>query len=122
MPDHYHLILGLGEIKSLSDAIAGVSKYTARRINEHLVRQGALWEEGFYDHMLRDRKDFDGVLTYTHWNPVEGGLVEVPEAWPYSTANECFAGEIGWEWLGHLVIFPGDGLRWSTDRVPSRYW
>jgi len=80
MPDHYHLIFGLGEGRTLSDAIAGVSKYTARRIHEHLGRQGALWEEGFHDHMLRDRKDFDEVLMYTHWNPVEGGLVEVPEA------------------------------------------
>jgi len=75
MPDHYHLILVLGEVKTLSDAIAGVSKYTARRINEHVGRRGTLWEEGFYDHMLRDREDFDGVLTYTHWNPVERWLM-----------------------------------------------
>jgi REP element-mobilizing transposase RayT len=121
MPDHYHLILVLGEVKTLSDAIAGVSKYTARHINEHMGRRGTLWEEGFYDHMLRDREDFDRVLTYTHWNPVERGLVDVPEAWPYSTANERFAGEIDWEWLGHSAVFPGGGPHWSVDRVPSRY-
>lgn len=111
MPNHYHLVLGLGEIKTLSDAIAGVNKYTARRINEYLGKRGAFWEEGFYDHVLRDREDFDRVLTYTHWNPVRSGLVDVPETWPYSTANECFTGEIDWKWLGHSVVFPGGRVR-----------
>jgi len=88
MMDHYHVIIGLGEVKTLSDAIAGLSKYTARLINEHLGREGPLWEESFYDHLLRDREDFDGILAYIHWNPVERGLVQAPEDWPYSTANE----------------------------------
>jgi REP element-mobilizing transposase RayT len=121
MPDHYHLIFGLGAVKTLSDVIAGISKYTARRINEYLGKHGSLWEEGFYDHILRDREDFDGILKYTHWNPVERGLVGIPEAWLYSTANERFVDEINWEWLGHSVVFPGGGTRWSADRVSSRY-
>ena len=80
MPDHYHLIVGLGEIKSLSDAIAGVSKYTARNINQYIGRTGSLWEEGFYDHMLRGRGDFDNILEYTHRNPVKKGLIEMSVA------------------------------------------
>ena len=116
MPNHYHLIVGLGEIKSLSDAIAGVNKFTARTINQHMKRKGSLWEEGFYDHMIRDRGDFEDILEYTHRNPVEKGLVEIPEAWPYSTAHERYADEIDWEWLGHLVTFPSDGSRWCEAR------
>ena len=50
-----------------------------------------LWEEGFYDHRIRDRGDFEDILEYTHRNPVEKGLVEIPEAWPYSTAHERYA-------------------------------
>lgn len=103
MPDHYHAALALGNTKSLSDAMWSIGKYTAARINRLLGRTGGLWEEGFYDHLIRDRDDFDEVLKYVHENPVAAGLVESVELWPYSTANCRYASDIDWEWLGSSV-------------------
>lgn len=122
MPDHYHLIVGLGNVKSLSDAVAGVSKFTARRVNPLLGRDGAFWEEGFYDHMIRMRSDFDRILAYVHNNPVVAGLCSRPEDWPYSTAHRQFAHLIDRDWIG-VSVPTGGGPRapWDSGEVPAEY-
>lgn len=122
MPNHYHLLVGLGETKSLSEAMYSVDRYTASRINRFLGRQGNLWEEGFYDHAIRDRRDFDDILDYFHNNPLEAGLIESMDAWPYSTANAKYADEIDWEWLG--ISTPNAIVarhRFDRDAIPMRY-
>lgn len=100
MPDHYHVSIGLGAKKTLSQVMESIGKYTARRINELLRQEGSFWEEGFYDHLIRNREDFDRILEYMHNNPVMAGLVESPEEWPYSTANPRYAHLIDWDWIG----------------------
>ena len=112
MPDHYHMILGLGNVKTLSEAIGSVDRFVARRINALIGAEGRFWQEGFYDHAIRNRKEFDPILTYVHNNPVKAGLVESAELWPYSTANEQYAGKIDWEWINGEAKYPRDG--WST--------
>ena len=99
MPDHYHVVFALGETKSLSQVMESISKFTARRINQHLGQVGSFWEEGFYDHMLRDRDEFDRALAYVHHNPVEAGLVEEQGDWPHSTANPNYEHLIDWDWI-----------------------
>ncbi len=99
MPDHYHLNLGLGKKKTLSQVMESIGKFTARQINQHLGREGTFWEEGFYDHMIRNRQEFDRILEYIHNNPVAAGLVEYPEDWPYSTAHPRYAALIDWDWI-----------------------
>jgi REP element-mobilizing transposase RayT len=99
MPDHCHVNLGLGEVKTLSQVMESIGKFTARRINLHLGREGPFWEEGFYDHMIRNREEFGRTLKYIHNNPVAAGLVEYPEDWPYSTANPRYGLLIDWNWI-----------------------
>ena len=122
MPDHYHMAIGLHSAKSLSELIASLDKYTASRINRSLGRRGAFWEEGFYDHAIRDRKDFNSILDYIHNNPVAAGLIDEPEGWPYSTANPKYASEIDWDWLGPSmpeIIYAEH--RFSVNHLPNRY-
>jgi len=100
MPNHYHTVLGLADDKTLSQTVESVSKYTARRINRILGQIGKFWEEGFYDHCIREQRDYDDILEYMHGNPARNGLTEYPGSWPYSTANPKYAQLIDWEWLG----------------------
>ena len=100
MPNHYHCVIGVLEKKSLSEILESVSKYTARRINGIFDRKGQFWQDGFYDHFIRDRCDFDDILQYMHYNPVKAGLVPEPGLWPYSTAHPKYAHLIDWDWLG----------------------
>jgi REP element-mobilizing transposase RayT len=100
MPDHYHVVLGLGEGKTLQSLMASLNRHTSRRINEVLGRRGQFWEKGFYDRALRDRREFDGFLEYMHLNPVKEGFADCPGHWRFSSANAEFADLIDWEWLG----------------------
>ena len=41
-----------------------------------------LWQEGFYDRVLRDKDPTEGVIRYILENPVRAGLVDDPRAYP----------------------------------------
>lgn len=122
MPTHYHVTFGLGDVKTLSDAMYSVDRFTATSLNRILGRSGSLWEQGFYDHAIRDRVDFDGILAYIHANPVVAGLVESEEQWLYSTANVTYLAEIDWEWLGPAIPrFVSDARRFDEQTIAARY-
>jgi REP element-mobilizing transposase RayT len=93
MPDHCHVIarplpvdpvrLVSGPCFDLSDLTGSVKKYSARRINARWNRAGALWQDETYDRIIRDVREFEGTWTYIRNNPVEAGLVKVPEEYPW---------------------------------------
>ena len=122
MPGHYHVAFALGEAKPLSDVVASISRFTSARINRILGREGPFWQDGFYDHAIRDREDFEGILQYVHANPVEAGISQAPEDWPYSTASPAYAHLIDWEWLGPSFR-PSGGTRYRFDpgSLPHEY-
>lgn len=123
MPDHYHAIVGLRSARRLSSIMESINKYTARRLNGLFQREGPFWQDGFYEHLVRDRKDYDNILAYVHNNPVEAGLVDSPDAWEYSTAYAEYADEIDWEWLGPTMPEIRDCKhRFAKENVPPRYW
>ena len=76
MPDHVHWLFQLGEYMDLSAAIKRFKARSARRVNDYLHRQGALWQKSFYDHALRKDEDVQGVARYIVANPLRAGLVE----------------------------------------------
>ena len=42
---------------------------------------------GFWEHALRDERDYARHFDYIHYNPVKQGLVECPRDWPFSTIH-----------------------------------
>jgi REP-associated tyrosine transposase len=42
-----------------------------------------LWQEGYYDRVLRDDDDSAAVIRYIVNNPIRGGLVVSPVEYPY---------------------------------------
>ena len=49
-----------------------------------------VWQESFYDHVIRNRKEFVQRLNYIHCNPIRLGLAEKPENYKYSSARGKF--------------------------------
>ena len=49
-----------------------------------------LWQESFYDHVIRNRKELVERLNYIHYNPVRVGLAGKPEEYEYSSAGGKF--------------------------------
>jgi putative transposase len=49
-----------------------------------------VWQESFYDHVIRNRKEFVQRLNYILYNPVRVGLAEKLEDYKYSPATGKF--------------------------------
>ncbi len=54
----------------------------------HIARQErGLWQRRFWEHHIRDEADMAAHVQYCWVNPVKHGLVDRPEAWPYSSIH-----------------------------------
>jgi putative transposase len=47
-------------------------------------QQGQLWQGRFYDRVMRRSDDVRAIAQYILQNPVRGGLVDEPAAYPWS--------------------------------------
>ena len=50
-----------------------------------------IWQCRYWEHTIRDDRDFSAHMDYTHFNLVKHGFVEHPAAWPYSSFRRCVA-------------------------------
>ena len=70
-------------------------------------RLRGVWQRRFWEHTIRDARDFRMHLDYIHANPVKHGLVEWPRDWPWSTFHRYV--RQGWydvDWRGRIDL-PG---------------
>ena len=74
---------------------------TARARGEQPV-----WQRRFWEHLIRDDRDFSVHLDYIHRNPVRHGLVSAPRDWPQSS----FA-----DWVARGVYDPA----WGSGEMPD---
>ena len=44
-----------------------------------------IWQQRYWEHVLRDERDFANHVDYIHYNPVKHGLVGKVIDWPYSS-------------------------------------
>ena len=98
MPDHMHCIWTLPDgdvdystrwalIKSSVSHFAGLhtpagSATSTSRIKH---RAAAIWQRRFYEHQIRDERDFETHMDYVHFNPVRHGHAASAATWPFST-------------------------------------
>ncbi len=81
MPDHVHIILTplideqRHEIFSLTKIMQTIKGASARAINLQLKRDGPVWQEESFDHVLRSSEGLDAKIDYVLNNPVRKGLV-----------------------------------------------
>jgi REP-associated tyrosine transposase len=97
LPDHIHTIWKLpeGDVDySLRWSLIKqhVTRKCAERTQEVLVsqsrqkrREGTIWQRRFWEHLIRDDRDFRRHIDYIHYNPVKHGYVSKVVDWPHST-------------------------------------
>ena len=86
MPDHLHL--ATTPLKgSISDVMRNVKSYVAKEVREITRRPGPVWQDGFYDRMIRTERHFHRVADYIHENPVAANLCDVATEWRFSSAR-----------------------------------
>jgi putative transposase len=89
-----------------------------RRFTEAVVKAGvhvprhqngeyALWQRRFWEHTIRDDRDFERHVDYIHFNPVKHGLVTRMRDWPYSSFHHYVRrGVLPADWAGDFARFP----------------
>jgi putative transposase len=48
-------------------------------------RESTVWQRRFWEHTIRDDRDFATHMDYIHYNPVKHELAACPHAWAYSS-------------------------------------
>ena len=46
-----------------------------------------VWQRHFWEHTIRDERDFESHVAYIHFNPVKHGYVERAADWPHSSIH-----------------------------------
>ncbi len=94
LPEHLHCVIELppGDadyatrwrlIKmEFSKALPRTERLSAVR-----ARRGerGVWQRRYWEHLIRDERDYRAHMDYVHINPLKHGLVKTVAAWPYST-------------------------------------
>ncbi|WP_031432900.1 REP-associated tyrosine transposase [Methylomarinum vadi] len=94
LPEHLHCIWRLPEgdddypmrwrlIKShFSRSIEKGERVSGSRLRN---KERGLWQRRYWEHQIRDDRDFQRHFEYIHYNPVKHGLVTKVKEWPFSS-------------------------------------
>lgn len=79
------------------EGLVGKAHPTESRIKH---REGMIWQRRFWEHKIKDERDYRIHCDYIHYNPVKHGLVSAPVGWEYSTFHRylrdgIYSGEWG---------------------------
>jgi len=82
MPDHVHLFVRGSQGFTLGSWVGQLKQPLAKAARLSRAKT-QLWEEGFFDHVLRSNESYSQKWNYVRENPVRAGLVKSAEDWPY---------------------------------------
>ena len=78
MPDHIHGLLSLNTATySIREIISPWKRFLNRSA-------GIEWQDGFFEHRIRDQSSLEEKENYLRQNPVRANLTQRPEDWPYT--------------------------------------
>lgn len=88
MPDHVHLLMKLNEGygKSLSNWVAAFKKYNSRILSMMLDIK-PLWQENYYEHVVRKDESLKVIAEYIANNPVRKNFVREWQEYQFSKIN-----------------------------------
>ena len=94
MPEHVHFFCR-AELNGapLEIFMQKWKQWTSKRIGREIARipiatavrknKGTLWQEEFFDHVLRSTESYTQKWEYVKENPVRAGLVKKADDWPF---------------------------------------
>lgn len=121
LPDHMHCVWTLPEgDHDFPQRWRGIKMGFVRALparearSEVMARRGerGIWQRRYWEHTIRDERDYVAHVDYVHFNPVKHGYVAHPAAWPHSSFRRCVA----------MGLYPADwvGADEMSDRVGER--
>ncbi|MGD9647797.1 MAG: transposase [Pirellulales bacterium] len=84
MPDHCHFFCSpRSEAQPLQVLIGKWKEWTAKYARRRHAVSMPLWQEEFFDHVLRSQDSYEEKWNYVRANPVRARLVRMVDDWPY---------------------------------------
>lgn len=83
MPNHYHVIVAATRA-DLSHGMQRLNGCYAQRFNLRYDRVGHLFQNRYSSYVIEDENHFERAVAYVRANPVEAGLCERIEDWPWT--------------------------------------
>ncbi len=99
MPDHWHALFALREPWTLPKLMHDVMSFVGGKTSVLLRRHKTMWQDGYYDTLVKTAKQFGFVIYYIEQNPVVKGLVESPDQWNASSVTRTDLVTDPWPWL-----------------------
>jgi putative transposase len=75
--------------------------------SDHRARTGErdVWQRRFWEHQIRDERDFEAHVDYIHFNPVKHGHATAAMEWPHSSFRRYVAaGVYGEGWAANSSV------------------
>ncbi len=88
LPEHFHMLIHPEE-KDPSEIMKRIKQSFAMKylISKNLA-SGQIWQHRFWDHIIRDERDFEAHFHYIHYNPTKHGYTRRPYDWQHSSMHE----------------------------------
>jgi REP element-mobilizing transposase RayT len=83
LPNHYHLIVESSR-EALSKGMQRLNGLYAQRFNRRHDRVGHLFQNRYASYVIENEEYFERAIAYVRANPVEAGLCERIEDWPWA--------------------------------------
>jgi len=113
MSTHFHVMMTPETATGLSRGMQSLGRRYVRYFNDRYNRTGTLWEGRFRSAVILNERYWLNCLRYVEMNPVRAGVVEMPEAYRWSSYRAHAFG------TGDPLIAPHavfDALAISSDR------
>ena len=68
MPNHVHVLFMPAVGWTLSETLMSWKRFTARKINEYLAKDGAFWQKESFDTLVRSQRHFQTIINYIKRN------------------------------------------------------
>ncbi len=100
LPDHMHAVWTLPQgdanfsrrWQAIKMAfVKGIEPAELLSISRRVRGERGVWQRRFWEHTIRDERDYAAHIDYVHFNPVKHGLAASAAAWPYSTFHRAVA-------------------------------
>lgn len=116
LPDHMHCVWTLppgdtdfsNRWKAIKIRFVQKLPATERRSKVRAAKsERGVWQRRFWEHAIRDDREYASHIDYCHWNPMKHGLVRRVADWPYSSFHRYVRQELlPTDWAG--TDFNGD--------------
>ena len=93
LPDHLHTVLTLPDTDYATRWRIIKARFSREVPKGHVRpshvarKERGVWQRRYWEHHIRNERDYRKHVEYCWLNPVKHGLVERPSAWPHSSIH-----------------------------------